>query len=627
MDVDTAVNFDDAMALALACTSPEIDLVGVSVSSTRVIEGTDTARRLLAAFGRQSVPVAPVPQGTGGVGDKERASALAAEFMAQQLVQHGTLTIVATGPLTNLATLLMHYPGIERHVQRLIFMGGWTSQALPETNFSSDPEAVATVLASSVPITCVGYEVTRQCVLRRPQLLPFQLATDAGPKLLYSLYVDWTRRTNVPAPPMHDPLTVALLCEPSLVKTEPRSVRIETGNSPSRGTLYLDPGYGTEIEMCTAVHAPRYLSLLLQRVLGRSTPAAALASETPQLSVRIKAAYRTDHFPGWNLNLNQVGHHVIAFVKDGECTVQDGSGHITRKQSPNESERTDDSRCGERPVDKGYGCDKSPDRGEGMRTYGGGSESEFRSRGPDSSEPGAGLVVVTDALPEEGPVRLSQGGVLYVRPNQSCRVETEPGMAAFWFHFEAFAEEGDGRLITTDSIGLPTVSPAGSNSDVLTAQAQRVWENWMYPWPEGVVFSQASLMEFIGYVMAAQRETEAKRQDLSPMLAALSKAKQYIEARLTETISLDDICAYAGISKSHLIRSFKEVYDMTPVQYHLNLRLERAKQLLTLDYVPISDIALSLGYGSINAFSRAFSSHVGMPPREYRRLYGTRNRD
>src|SRR5690606_8196131 len=128
----------------------------------------------------------------------------AARFLAvltEQLRKDERLTLVATGPLTNIAALLTHYPRVIGRIDKIVFMGGWSSEALPEGNLLRDPDAVSIVLGSGLPLTAVGYEVTRECVLRRPQILQLKASAEPGPKFLHALYLNWVRRRNLRVPP------------------------------------------------------------------------------------------------------------------------------------------------------------------------------------------------------------------------------------------------------------------------------------------------------------------------------------------------------------------------------------------------------------------------------------------
>ena len=177
--IDTDPGVDDAVAILLALASPEIDVLALTTVAGNVsLEKTTlNARRLLELAGRDDVLVAagcaqPLAgpsgdasevHGSDGLGDllwEEPKIALhprhAVDLLAE-LIGPGPLTIVAIGPLTNLATLLGRHPGIDRDVERVVLMGGASFEGnvtpAAEFNIWADPEAAKRVLAAHWPIT------------------------------------------------------------------------------------------------------------------------------------------------------------------------------------------------------------------------------------------------------------------------------------------------------------------------------------------------------------------------------------------------------------------------------------------------------------------------------------------
>lgn len=93
----------------------------------------------------------------------------------------------------------------------------------------------------------------------------------------------------------------------------------------------------------------------------------------------------------------------------------------------------------------------------------------------------------------------------------------------------------------------------------------------------------------------------------------------YMRETLADDISLSDLAKQAGLSPGYFLRSFKSATGKTPIQYRLDLRLERACGLLTGTAMPIADIALSLGFSSHSQFCSAFRRRMGVSPSAYRR--------
>ena len=162
------------------------------------------------------------------------------------------LTIVACGPLTNVATALAQSAGLASRLERIAIMGGaiglgnWTPSA--EFNIFADPEAAAAVLDSGVPITLVPLEVTHRAlatddVVRRIAELGTPVAEMSV--ALMRFFADTYRRVfGFDAPAVHDPCAVAAIIDPSIVPTRHMNVTIDTLSELSLGRTVCDV-YGT----------------------------------------------------------------------------------------------------------------------------------------------------------------------------------------------------------------------------------------------------------------------------------------------------------------------------------------------------------------------------------------------
>lgn len=178
----------------------------------------------------------------------------AIEFLARLLADARRVTLVATGPLTTYGTLLHRYPRLRGNIERLVFMGGWPTRQLPEHNIREDPEAASTVVNSGIPFIAVGYEVTLNCLLRQSHLATLHTAQDPGPRFLQALYRAWSQAKPEYPPLMHDPLTVALLCDPSLVRLKEARLAVALEAGAMRGVMHL-AGEGVELQRSAAAGA------------------------------------------------------------------------------------------------------------------------------------------------------------------------------------------------------------------------------------------------------------------------------------------------------------------------------------------------------------------------------------
>lgn len=324
--IDTDPGIDDALALMLAWRSPEVrvELVTTVAGNVPIAAATDNARRVLGLLNPDTWPVlargaarplrrrlqtAPWVHGDDGLGGlagrRTRdgkplyppASALrprpdAPRHLVDLARIHGpALTIVAIGPLTNIARALARAPAIMRRVGRIIVMGG--AVAAPgnitpaaEFNFYVDPDAADQVLRAGLPVTLVPLDVTRRVRLTRA-LLSEHLGGARSPRA--RAIRDMTRTLIAGGDPdgiaLHDPLALALSVDPTLVRTRPLAVAVETRGRHTLGMVVADrrtlpdaPGpdgpevRAAPVDVAMEVDAARTLALFCARVLAPEEP-------------------------------------------------------------------------------------------------------------------------------------------------------------------------------------------------------------------------------------------------------------------------------------------------------------------------------------------------------------------
>jgi len=263
---------DDAIALVMAHRSPAVELLGVTTTcgNAEIEKTTANALRILEYIGAGSVPVAagchrplarPLVLGTAdGPSGLEGSPYLpqatirpvkqhAVDFLAEKLLSRAEPTVVvATGPLCNIGLLLLKHPHVLPKIKQLIWMGGVfyrKSEIITPTEFNAfcDPEALRIVLDSGVPITMVGLDVTMQVLVEEPQYA--ELARIDTP--LGKLVNDWLlfyeklhRNSMGVGGAMHDPLALALVIDPTLVRTRPAHIGVDLGGSYTFGATVAD---------------------------------------------------------------------------------------------------------------------------------------------------------------------------------------------------------------------------------------------------------------------------------------------------------------------------------------------------------------------------------------------------
>ncbi len=284
LDTDIGDDIDDALALALALNSPEIELRGVTTVFRDAPRRTLLVKQLLYLMNRPNIPVAAgaskpllqpwsaIPHGGANLGKQFEAldpNALpgsgphAIEFLAQQIhlaaSQGQRLTIAAIGPLTNLALLFSVYPEVVPLCDLLIMGGKW-SEAFPEWNIVCDPEAAAIVFSSGASITMVGLDVTLQCVLSDSQVADFRAANKPHAQFLADLIALWAHPIT-----LHDPLTLLVLFD-DCVTFEPKHIEVGLCGS-ARGLTITGEGEAN-CRVAVAVDAERAKSVFMERVLA-----------------------------------------------------------------------------------------------------------------------------------------------------------------------------------------------------------------------------------------------------------------------------------------------------------------------------------------------------------------------
>ena len=312
LDVDTGT--DDALAIALATLSPEIELIGLTTVSGNVhVDKTSVNTvRVLEFLGVDDVPVfrgAAKPlvkelrtvewvHGSDGLGDsgipmprRKPEDKPAAEFIVEELRKSspGEITLIATGPLTNLAIALLLEPRIVEKIQKIIVMGGafgvtphGTGNITPvsEFNIYTDPEAAKIVFESGAKVSCVGLDVTMDpsAVLRAEHIDSLRGSGSKAAELAVRVTRGMMERVGFFA--LHDPMAVALAVKPELFKTEEYYVQVSLEEGDLRGQTIADRRWfvrelgeklgikprGAKLSIASWVDGPGFLRFFLDRI-------------------------------------------------------------------------------------------------------------------------------------------------------------------------------------------------------------------------------------------------------------------------------------------------------------------------------------------------------------------------
>jgi inosine-uridine nucleoside N-ribohydrolase len=293
--IDCDPGHDDAIALLLALASPELELLGVTtVAGNQTLEKTTAnAIRVLDFVGRDDVQVAAgadrplvrdpfvaayVHGETGLDGpdlppaQREPLARHAVDFLAEHV---SGATLVAVGPLTNVALLLARHP--EARPERIVLMGGsiGLGNVTPAAEFNiwADPEAAARVFESGLELTMVGLDVTHQALLLDEDAEHLRASGRTGQMVaeLYDFFHRFHRDTyGFGGSPIHDAVALAYVFRPELIETKRCHVAIECRSELTRGRTVVDLWDRTEEEpnahVVVGIDGRAFVHLLLERL-------------------------------------------------------------------------------------------------------------------------------------------------------------------------------------------------------------------------------------------------------------------------------------------------------------------------------------------------------------------------
>jgi len=260
---------DDAIAIILAAA--HLDILGLTtVGGNQTIEKvTDNALKVLEKIGKSDIPVypgatapwiqeleiAPMFHGDSGLDgpelpppSKKPGNIPGPQFIVESVRKHKHISLIATGPLTNIATALQLDPGIVDGVNEIFIMGGsatfgnWTPAA--EFNIYVDPEAAYKVFNSGIPVRMSGLNLTRQSFFTRADMAKLLEIKTETAKFVYDLldfFIDTSmEEAHLTGGNLHDVVAAAWAVDPSLVKAVDMHVQIELSGQHTRGMTICD---------------------------------------------------------------------------------------------------------------------------------------------------------------------------------------------------------------------------------------------------------------------------------------------------------------------------------------------------------------------------------------------------
>lgn len=301
--LDCDPGHDDAIAMVLALASPELDVKAITASAGNQTPDKTLRNvlRMLTLLGRQDIPVAggarkPLMReliiaenvhGESGLDgpalpepDFTPQACTAVELMAKTLRESPQpVTIVATGPQTNVALLLNSHPELHDKIARIVLMGGamvlgnW--QPAAEFNIYVDPEAAEIIFQSGIPVVMAGLDVTHRAQIHGLDIERFRqvgnpVATIVAELLDFFMEYHKDAKWGFTGAPLHDPCTIAWLLKPELFTSVERWVGVETQGKYTQGMTVVDYYFLTGKQPNTTVlldiDRERFVDLLAERL-------------------------------------------------------------------------------------------------------------------------------------------------------------------------------------------------------------------------------------------------------------------------------------------------------------------------------------------------------------------------
>ena len=269
--LDCDPGHDDAVAIMLAAKSEKLDLLGITVvAGNQTLEKTQVnARNVCQCLGldvpvyagcgqpmvREKMVAADIHGETGLYGPvfepltKPLEEKHAVQFIIDTLMgSDGDITMVTTGPMTNLAMAMRMEPRIVEKIEQIVLMGGAYTNGnvtpAAEFNIIADADAAYVCFTSGRPITMVGLDVTRKALCYPAVVDRMEKVGNKASKLFVDLMRHFCKSQKEvfgwEGGPLHDPITIAYLLDPSVLTVKPMHAEIDIRSTQSYGRTNCD---------------------------------------------------------------------------------------------------------------------------------------------------------------------------------------------------------------------------------------------------------------------------------------------------------------------------------------------------------------------------------------------------
>lgn len=297
IDTDLGDDVDDALTLFLAAASKEVEVVGVTTVLRDTLLRAKNVKKLLSYVG-MDVPVYAGKENplTGQKREKNillktsaaencaadnendfRDGESALDYIFQTANSVNNLQILAIGPLTNLAAVILKYPEIKTKISKIVLMGGDYFNGRHEWNILSDPFASKVVFESGIPVYAVGTDVTKQVKLNNARQKVFlcenETALSPWRKELKKMIVTWIEKRGADVT-LHDPLALYAIIKPDVLHFKKQRIYVSTEEGALKGLTvnlsatgyFKNSSFGSEIFVADYVSAEEMMEDFMRRL-------------------------------------------------------------------------------------------------------------------------------------------------------------------------------------------------------------------------------------------------------------------------------------------------------------------------------------------------------------------------
>ncbi len=297
IDTDIGDDIDDALAVGLALSSPELKILGITSAWGDTALRARMLDRLLCQTGRADIPVAvgiekhgpgqaTFSQAKWAERQPAKPHPVAVDFLLDQIRRHpGEITLIAIAPETNLAAALARDPATFKKLKRIVLMGGSVRKGYDdlgyapdrgpdaEYNIAMDIPAAQAVFASGVPLYVMPLDSTQLKLDEGMRQLLFTASTNLTDAIAL-LYEQWSRSTNLQTPTMFDAVAAAYAIDPEQCPATPMRLEVD-----AKGFTREQPGQ-PNANVCLRSDSDKFFQFYMPRLLEQKL--AGSCAEEPQ---------------------------------------------------------------------------------------------------------------------------------------------------------------------------------------------------------------------------------------------------------------------------------------------------------------------------------------------------------